>query len=107
MVAEGISFLVDALRHAGQAMGVGAMSIDGHAIALRELGIRHRVVRMMMRREDELDVGARDRDALDDRLDLRRIDDRGVVRLATDHEIGVVVGERRDAFDSKTHGGRS
>jgi len=91
--------LVEALRLTGHALGVGDMTVDRNVVALGKLRVGHRMIEVVMRRKDQLDVGSSGVDPSDDGILFGGIDDRGFASFVADHEVGVVIAKGGDALD--------
>ena len=99
--------LFQPVGEAGDAARIGGMSEDGHLVVLREGGVRHAVVAVVVCGEQLGDASALGFHPRHHGFGLGRVDHGGLAAGLADDEVGVVVLQGGDAFDSKTHGAAS
>ena len=75
--------------------------------SFRELGVRSRVVGVMVGGEDLRHARSHLRDTAQHRRRLRRVDHGGLAALFAHQQIGVVVAQRGDPLDPQAHGAAS
>ena len=95
--------LLEAAREAGQPLAVRHVSEHGRVVALRQLGVRHRVIGVVMRREDLSHARADRFHTLHDRPHLGRVHHRRIPRRLANEQIRVVILPTRNPLDPQPH----